>query len=44
MNWSEFAYARQLLAEEKVGQVIRQAEHEEDRLFDRSFGAAQRMG
>ena len=41
MNWEEFAAARQLLAEETLGRVVRQIESEEDAAFNRSMQALQ---
>ena len=39
MTWQEFAAARQLLAEETVGRVLRQAEAAEDAEFNASMRA-----
>lgn len=39
MNWQQFAAARQLLAEETVGRVLRQAEEAEDAAFNASIQA-----
>lgn len=36
MTWAEFAGARQLLAEESVGRVLREVERLEDDVFARS--------
>lgn len=41
MNWEEFAAARQLLAEETLGRVVRQIEEQEDAAFNASYRAAQ---
>jgi len=30
MNWAEFMGARQLLAEERIGTLLRQVQHDED--------------
>jgi hypothetical protein len=40
MNWHQYQAALQLLAEEKVGSVMREAERQEDVMFDRSYRQA----
>jgi hypothetical protein len=36
MSWPQFALARQLLSEERIGTAVRQAAADEDAEFDKS--------
>ena len=42
MNWEEFTAARQMLADETLGRVVREVERREDEEFDRSYRMAGR--
>lgn len=43
MTWPEYALARQLLSEERIGTRLREAQHIEDARFQSSSKALQRL-